>query len=176
MSTTPLWLGVVLGASGSSGKAWAGGQGRPIPSQGHPGECRGIICGVPQPGQGHPGECRCNSWGPQPAAPSRGQTTTRESIGLSVVTLTPQIARGLNIPSTVRGVVVSNVSPSSDAAQRGIQRGDVILSINGRPTLTPEDAAAAVDEARRAGRSAVRLYRQRGSNPPQFTGVELLTR
>lgn len=108
------------------------------------------------------------------AAPhSRGQASTRDSIGLSVVTLIPPIAQGFGIPSTVRGVVVSNVDVSSDAAQRGIQRGDVILSINGRLTQTPEDAAAALDEARRARRSAVRLYIQRGSNPPQFVGVEI---
>jgi len=110
------------------------------------------------------------------APQTRGQTSTRESIGLSVVTLTPPIAQTLRVPTTVRGVVVSNVNPSSDAATRGLQRGDVILSINGRPTLTPEDAAAAVEEARRAGRNAVRLYVQRGTAQPQFVGVELLRR
>ena len=110
------------------------------------------------------------------APPSQGQATTRNSLGLSVVALTPQIAQGLRIPPTVRGVVVSGVSASSDAAQRGVQRGDVILSINGRPTLTPEAAAAAVEEARRAGRTAVRLYVQRGSAPPAFVGVELAGR
>lgn len=110
------------------------------------------------------------------AGPSVGQATTRSSIGLSVVALTPQIAQGLRIPSTVRGVIVSGVDPNSDAAARGIQRQDVILSINGRPTLTPEAAAAAVEEARRAGRTAARLYVQRGANPPYFVGIELSRR
>ena len=109
-------------------------------------------------------------------APSRGQATTRDSLGLSVVTLTPQIAQGLRIPTSVRGVVISSVGASSDAAQRGVQRGDVILSINGRPTLTPEAAAAVVEEARRAGRGAVRLFVQRGAAPPQYVGVELAQR
>ena len=107
---------------------------------------------------------------------SRGQATTRDSLGLSLVALTPQIARGLGVTGNVRGVVVANVNPSSDAAQRGIQRGQVILQINGRPTATPEEAAAVVDEARRAGRGAVRLLVQRGNAQPQYVGVELLPR
>lgn len=110
-----------------------------------------------------------NSAAPQ----SRGQVTTRESIGLTVLTLTPQIAQGLRLPNTIRGVVVADVDGSSDAAARGVRREDVILSINGRPTLTPEDAARIVEEARRAGRTAVRLYIQRAGGPAQFVGVEL---
>lgn len=74
-------------------------------------------------------------------------------------------------------MVVSNVNASSDAAERGVQRADVILSINGRPTLTPEDAAAAVEDARRAGRTAVRLLVQRAGEPqPRYIGVELASR
>ncbi len=106
------------------------------------------------------------------APQSRGQVSARESIGLNVVTLTPQIAQSVGVPSTVRGVVIANVDPSSDAAARGLQRSDVILSINGRPTLTPEDVASTVDEARRAGRTAVRLLFQRRGLPPRFVGVE----
>lgn len=113
-----------------------------------------------------------NSVAPQ----SRGQASTRESLGLSVVTLTPQIAQTLRVPSTVRGVVVSNVDPSSDAASNGIQRSDVILSIDGQATLTPENAAAAVDAARRAGRKAVRLFVQRAGSVPLYIGVELAGR
>jgi len=107
------------------------------------------------------------------APQSRGQVSTRESIGVSVVALTPQIAQTLRIPTTVRGVVISAVDPSSDAAARGLQRGDVIVSINGRPTLSADDAAGAVGEARRAGRGAVRLFVQRGSEQPRYVGIEL---
>lgn len=116
---------------------------------------------------------------PQPdtsTAQSVGQASIRTSIGLSVVTLTPQIAQSAGVPATLRGVIVLNVDPSSDAARRRLQRGDVVLSINGTPTLTPEAAGAALEVARRAGRGAVRLLVQRGSNPPSYVGVELAVR
>jgi len=110
-----------------------------------------------------------NSTAPQ----SRGQASTRQSIGLSVVTLTPQIAQTLRFAPSVRGVVVSDVDASSDAASKGIARNDVILSIDGRQTLTPDNAAAAVDAARRAGHKGVGLLVQKQGVAPFFVGVEL---
>lgn len=108
-----------------------------------------------------------------PTPQTGGAATMRASIGLAVVPLTPQIAQTFRIPAAVRGVVIANVDASSEAAQSGLQRGDVILSINGRPTVTAEDAAAAVTEARRAGRRAVRLLTQRGPLQPRYVGLEI---
>jgi serine protease Do len=109
------------------------------------------------------------------APTSEGATpqSTRAAIGLNLQTLTPQIARQLGIPATVKGVVVSGVDPSSDAASQGLQARDVILSINQRPTTTAQEAAAAVDAARKAGRKSVLLLVQRGSGPPRYVGVEV---
>ena len=109
----------------------------------------------------------------QPSPNSQGQQAARAALGLTLQALTPQIATQLGIASTVRGMVISAVDPSSDAASNGIQRGDVILSINQRPTLTPADIAAAIDEARKAGRSSVLLLVQRGSRTPAYIGIKL---
>jgi serine protease Do len=105
---------------------------------------------------------------------SPGQRSAQASLGLSVQTLTPDLARQLNIrDAALRGVVVREVDPNSDAGQKGIQAGDVILSINQQPTATPEAAAAAIDAARRAGRNTVLLQVRRGNNPPAYIGVDL---
>jgi serine protease Do len=121
--------------------------------------------------------------GEAPVAPVRppaesqqtpGQRSTRQSLGITVQTLTPELRRSLNQndPNLV-GVVVSGIDPSSEAAQVGLQQRDVIISINQRPTRTPEEAAAAVEAARTAGRPSVSMLVKRGSNPPIYIGVML---
>jgi serine protease Do len=105
---------------------------------------------------------------------STGQRSARASLGVTVQTLTPEIARTLRITDTAtRGVVVAAVDPSSDAASKGLQTGDVIISVNQRPTRTPEEAAAAVEAARTAGRNSVLLLVRRGNAPPLYLGVEI---
>jgi serine protease Do len=53
--------------------------------------------------------------------------------GLSVQTLTPDIAQQLQLPPGTKGVVVSQVGEVSPAAAAGLHRGDVILEINRKP-------------------------------------------
>jgi serine protease Do len=104
---------------------------------------------------------------------SSGQRSTREGLGLTVQTLTADVARELRLDRSVRGVVVVSVDPNSDAAVKNLQPGDIILSIDRRPTGTPEEAAAAVAAARQARRPTVLLHVRRGGQPPVYIGVDL---
>ncbi|MDB5670632.1 MAG: protease [Alphaproteobacteria bacterium] len=105
---------------------------------------------------------------------STSQKSTRESLGLTVQTLTPEIARSLKLNDVnLKGVVISSVNSSSDAASKGIQTGDIILSINQRATRTPDEAAAAVSAAKTAGRKTVLVLVRRGNSPAAYFGVEL---
>ncbi len=60
------------------------------------------------------------------ATPSVEKVTT---LGLSVQTLTNQIAEQLNLKNT-KGVIVTDVSEGSPAAEKGLQRGDLITEVN----------------------------------------------
>jgi len=59
--------------------------------------------------------------------------------GIRVQNLTPDIARQLNLPSQSAGVVVSEIDPSSAAAESGLQRGDVIEEVNRKPVHNTEE-------------------------------------
>ncbi len=97
----------------------------------------------------------------------------KNALGVSIQTLTPAIARQIGVNPPVPGVIVTNVDPNSDAATKGLQPKDVILSIGNRHVATTAEAAAAVDAAKKAGVKTVLLLVQRGNRPGTFIGVEL---
>jgi serine protease Do len=61
-------------------------------------------------------------------------------IGVSVRPVTPELARELNLKGT-EGAYVAEPQPNSPAERAGIQRGDVILSVNGAPVKDSRDLA-----------------------------------
>jgi serine protease Do len=56
----------------------------------------------------------------------------RGEIGVSAQTVTPVLAEGLALPADA-GVVLGDVAPEGPAARAGLQAGDVVLSLNGKP-------------------------------------------
>jgi len=67
--------------------------------------------------------------------------------GVRVENLTPEIARGLNLPLTSRGVVITEADPDSGAADAGLRRGDVIEEINRQPVSNVSEFNAALQKA-----------------------------
>ena len=56
---------------------------------------------------------------------------------IHVAELTPELARQLDLPRNVRGVVITNVDPDSGVAE--LQKGDVIEEINQQPIASVEE-------------------------------------
>ena len=57
---------------------------------------------------------------------------TRAYLGIIPQDVTPSIAKSMG-QSEPRGVLVGDVSPNSPAQASGLQRGDIILEVNGKP-------------------------------------------
>ncbi|CAN5146956.1 DegQ family serine endoprotease [soil metagenome] len=108
--------------------------------------------------------------------PARGNNATpptSQALGLSLQPITPQISRALNLPAGTSGVVISAVASGSDAADEGLQRGDVILSVNRQAVTAPAQVLAAVEAARKAGRTSVLMLVKRGTAPEAFVGIDI---
>jgi serine protease Do len=97
----------------------------------------------------------------------------QRALGLSLAPVTPEVARAANLPAGAQGVIITTVDPNSDAAEEGLQRGDLIVSVNNQLVTTPAQVVAAVDAARRAGRTSVLLLVRRGATPEAFVGIDI---
>ena len=100
-------------------------------------------------------------------------SSIRNSLGLSLQTLTPQIVQQLGLTPGTHGVVVTGVDDSSDAAEKGLQPRDVITAIAQRPVSNVAEAAAAIEAAKKQGFKTVLLLVQRGNRPATYLGVDL---
>src|SRR5437867_1675733 len=75
---------------------------------------------------------------PQNPSGSNDQDTSSGPLAsIQVGDLTPEVARQLDLPSNVRGVLVTSVDPDSGAAE--LQKGDVIEEINQQPVTSVSD-------------------------------------
>ena len=69
------------------------------------------------------------------------QGTDRDALhGVAVADLDGQARRQFDVPSKISGAVITDLEPSSAAAEAGLKPGDVILEINRQPVKTAEDA------------------------------------
>ncbi|HUD50648.1 DegQ family serine endoprotease [Parvibaculum sp.] len=64
---------------------------------------------------------------------------------------------GLALSQSDDGVVVQSVDPNSEAAEKGIQAGDVIVKISGKDVKTPADVVEGVKQAKKADKQSVLL-------------------
>ena len=99
-------------------------------------------------------EPRANPFeGPQ----GQGEGLAEAALGLRVLTMNEDYAAQLGVPAATRGAVIAGIDPSSDAANRPLQRRDIIVSANMLPISSVEDLNQVVRAARGAGRPTVTL-------------------
>ena len=72
-----------------------------------------------------------------PRQPSDQENTSSPLASIHVEELTPEMARQLDLPGNVQGVLVTSVDP--DTGMAGLQKGDVIEEINQQPVTSVSD-------------------------------------
>lgn len=93
-----------------------------------------------------------------------------QDLGLGLAELTPGVRDRFGIDASVQGVIVTQVASDKPAADSGIQRGDIIVSINQQPVASVGDAMKELKSVEKAGRKSVLLQVERGDSE-MFVGV-----
>lgn len=108
----------------------------------------------------------------QQPQPNQG-LAAQQSLGIAAIPLTPTIIRQLGLPADTRGIAITSVDSSTDAGQKGLRRGDVVLSANNRPVTSQAELDAQVKAVTAQGRNAILLQVLRRGQAPIFLPVRL---
>ncbi|HTI39884.1 MAG TPA: DegQ family serine endoprotease [Vicinamibacterales bacterium] len=99
-------------------------------------------------------------------------SVSRGMLGVKVQAVTPDMATAMNLPS-VQGAVVSDVDSGSPAAKAGLQQGDVITQINGKPVADSNELRNIVAGTRPGSTVSLQLLRHGKTENVQATLGEL---
>ncbi|HEX29890.1 TPA: DegQ family serine endoprotease [Candidatus Poribacteria bacterium] len=101
--------------------------------------------------------------GKRPSEKELAARTERTSwLGITVQTLTPDLARKFGYDENLKGVIVIGVDPKGPAAEKGIQRGDVIREMNNREVSSIRDYRRILEKSN--PKEGVLLWIQRGEH------------
>ncbi|HEY4343474.1 MAG TPA: DegQ family serine endoprotease [Parvibaculum sp.] len=93
-----------------------------------------------------------------------------KALGLDLVALSAAVRDHYKIDKNAKGVLVSDVSPNSSAADKGIRPGDLIVRVGQWDVKTPKDIVARIAEEKKAGKTSVLLRVVTGTDP-RFVAV-----
>jgi serine protease Do len=99
----------------------------------------------------------------KPVAKKEIEKTSLELLGLTV---------GPVAGENVEGVSITEVEPSSDAAEKGLRPGDIIVQVQGESVGKPGDVAKQIAKVQELGRSAVMLS-IKSQDRTRFVAVQL---
>jgi serine protease Do len=91
-----------------------------------------------------------------------GAASGARVLGMSLAPIDPEARQAYNIGAAVKGVLVQSVKGSSDAGDKGLRKGDVIVRAGDREVASAGDITAAVGEWKKAGRTSIPLEVTRG--------------
>lgn len=85
------------------------------------------------------------------------KTIDIDIVGMSVTDLSGAIREEFNVPKDVQGVIVVETKARSEAAEKGLSAGDVIVEINQKPVTSSKNLKAAINKSKKSKRASVLL-------------------
>ena len=106
-----------------------------------------------------------------PAAP--GHSVVQRALGMSYGLLDDAARTRYGVKKDLKGVLVTEVDPSSPASDKDIKAGDVIVEINQAPVARPEDVAKKTKELKQNGRTTALLLVSSPEGDMRFVALPL---
>ena len=93
-----------------------------------------------------------------------GRTETVSELGLKLAPFSKALAKQFELDEDSEGVVIVDVERESNAREKGLRPGTLVVEINQEKVSSPAEIAAKVEEAREAGRRTVLLLIDQGGD------------
>jgi serine protease Do len=88
-----------------------------------------------------------------------------EVLGMTLKPIDGPTAQELGLPTGSEGLAVVNVDAASEAAAKGLSRGDIIVEAGQRPVTSLKDLNDRIEEAKAGGRKSMLLLVRRDGDP-----------
>ncbi len=88
---------------------------------------------------------------------STGNNVEIVSLGLTLIELDDDLRREHNIANDITGVLINEIAPMSEAENKGLSYGDIIIEINQQPVSKPQEIIDIIEKAEKNGRKSVLL-------------------
>lgn len=98
--------------------------------------------------------------------------TPVDSVGLVVDKMSDTLRQKYKVAANARGLVVTGIQDLSEAMDKGIMEGDVIVEVNQQPVSEPQHLIDVIDKAKVTGRSSVLLLVNSGGEV-RFVALKL---
>lgn len=100
------------------------------------------------------------------------ESPVKKALGLELQSLSDEARKRFSIKESVKGgVVVTQVEPRSNAAEKRIQAGDVIAEVNQEAVSSPNDLTKKIEAAKAAGRKNVLLLVMNAQGDSRFVAI-----
>ncbi len=118
--------------------------------------------------------------GEKQAAAARGKSDTPEqksvvqrTLGLELSNLSDDLRRRYKIKDTVKGVVITSVDPSSNAAEKRLNAGDVIVEIAQQAVANATEVQGRIDQLKKEGRKSALLLVANAEGELRFVALTI---
>src|SRR6267378_4192111 len=105
--------------------------------------------------------------------PAAEKPVTQKALGLDLATLSKDLRGKYKIKDSVKGVIITGVDGTSDAAEKRLSAGDVIVEVAQEAVSNAADVKKRLDQLKKDGRKSVLLMVANGEGELRFVPLSM---